>query len=438
MDFTVTVLSNADPGSSSKNNTLSNFTNYINPGLVLGSEPWEVALIYFYCHNQFVNNQNDFLEVSCDLILPQNQQSRTIAYIARPKEYNGIVKPVYYEPAVKEYFPVATTYISSINIQLWTTKEKSNVSYENDLLAGQATVVGLHFRPTNMFSIDHVLRIESDAKKNYMFPNNTCQQFTVELGPEFNFDPNAYNLEVALSSITYKTRFEFDTLEILQFDEKQPDKQVFAFKAPAFTGSTLTQYINYIENDVLKPLKEKSPKPVEIEISFAKSRSNNNKRLYLVAKTTCIIQFPYSMMLNLGERSFTPIKGISFSDAKTAYSYKLKIGPNNTYTFAAPASPFAFFPDLGFIHCDFIQNNIFGNSDAPILKTFPIQQKDIDTDYVTFSVAHPEFYPVCKYDLSFVHFILKDIVGNPLPFLDKNANTVLTLFIRNKNKYMTI
>jgi len=114
---------------------------------------------------------------------------------------------------------------------------------------------------------------------------------------------------------------------------------------------------------------------------------------------------------------------------------KIKLQSEKFYFFDVPINPFAMFPDMAFLHCDFVQPNLVGNSSSPILKSFPIKRHNVD-NYVTFSVTHPEFFPVSKYDLSFVKFELKDIVGNLLPFQNNKSNVIVTIFIRNRNKYL--
>lgn len=436
MDFTITLLSNADSSNAEGINTLSNFSNYIQPPININSYEWEYAVQSMFCHNEFKNAQNDFLEVSCDLTSPLAHQSNTIAFIARPKETDGKIASIYYEPFIKEYFPVATNYISNINIQIWTTKEGSSVSYERDLLGGQPTVVKLHFRRRNMFSTDYVIRVESDKAKNPMYPKNTCQSFWTNLGREFSFDPETSNLEVALSSITYKPQFQMSGdqyVYVHQYNAKDTTKEIFKKKIELFSGVTLKQYISYINDKVLSVFKT-STDPVDIMVDYKVSR-NGKKRLFLVANKKCVIQLPYSVMYNMGERGFIPIEGMSESDASDSYSFKLILGTNQIYEFAAVPDPFAFFPDMGFVYCDFIQGSYIGNGSAPILKSFPISHKAHNMDYHTYSVHNPEYYPLAKYDLSSVHFSIKDITGNLIPFQDLKSNVIITLLIRDRNKY---
>ena len=436
MDFYVLCRSSGEPGKVKSANTLTNFTNLINPGIVIGND-WEVALTSFFCHNQFKHDDGEFIEISCDLIQPLSRQNRTLACVARPFEIDStLVNPVYYEPKIREYFPVAVNYISSINIQLWTIKTGSTLSYEKDLQAGQATVVGLHFRPKTMFSNDFVIRVESDARKNAMFPQNTCQKFTAELGQEFIFNAYNNNIEIALASITYKPKFRMlgeEHLTVFQYNPDNPNAVIYEGKIEPFNGETADQYMTYISN-VLNIFKTTS-QPVNILCSFKQDLATGIRRLYLVANKKCVIQLPYSIMFNLGERNFIPIEGLSQSDAVEKYSYKLILDENTTYNFACPVDPDAFYPDVACLHCDFIQPTLVGNSSQPIIKTFPLEKREKNKNYVTYSTTHPEFYPVSKYDLSFVNFELKDITGKFIPFHDRNSNIIITLLVRNRNKF---
>ena len=123
MDFTVTLISNADTNKKEQNsNTLTNFTNVIIPPFAIGVN-WEVALISFFCHNQFRHEESDFIEIGCNIVSPLTRQNNSLALIARSKETSiSAPKPIFYEPRVREYFPVSTTVIGTVNIQLWTTK----------------------------------------------------------------------------------------------------------------------------------------------------------------------------------------------------------------------------------------------------------------------------------------------------------------------------
>lgn len=438
MDFTITLVSNADTNQKEQSaNTLTNFTNVIIPPFTIGVN-WEVALVSFFCHNQFIHDSADFVEVGCNLVSPLTRQNNSLALIARTQETSKHApKPIFYEPRVREYLPVCTTIIGEVNIQIWTTGEGSGRVFQADLLAGQPSLVKLHFRPRTMYSNDFVVRVESDKNKNKMFPDNTCQSFTAEIGREFNFNPGEQDLEVALSSITYKPKFEMKGdahQRVYQYDVASPKTILYQYDIPAFTGATINDYVSYVNNQVLKPLKNKSKSPVEVTLDYS-APTSGKRRFGLIAEKECVIQLPYSLMFNMGERSFVPQKGISLSDATSAYSYKLQLNHTKKYEFAAPPDPYAFYPDMAFLHCDFIQENVIGNTSAPILKGFPLTHKAHDMNYHTFQVYTPEYYPVSKFDLSTMSFSLKDITGQYVPFQDKNANVIVTMLIRNRNKY---
>jgi len=435
MDFTITLLSNADSRVFQTNttNTLSTFSNYIQPAIPLGGN-WEFALQSFFCHNQFKKKDAELIEIGCDLLSPISRQNEKIAIFARPKETDGQIKSVYYEPSVKNYFPVATNYISNVTVEIWTTKQGSRERNYRDLLGGQPTVVQLHFRPKNMYSPDFVVHVESDKAKNRNYPNNTAVDFRSDIGREFNFNPETSNLEVALSSITYKPEFQMTGelhSKVKQYNLEDTDKVILTKSIKPFSGVSLAQYMDYINKEVVGQFKTADN---EILADFQVSRTEG-KRVKLVSKTKCLIELPYSIMFNLGERSFIPIEGISEKDAGNYYSYKIYLDENHPYVFAAAPNPFAFYPDMAFVYCDFVRNNYIGNKSKPILKSFPINPAQADQDYVTFNVQNPEFYGVSKYDLSSVHFSLKDVSGDNLPFKNLDSNVIITLLIRDRNKY---
>lgn len=438
MSFYVTLLSNdlRSEEFTKTINTLSEFVNTYSPSIILNGK-WEVAVASLFCHNQYSTNKPDFLHVSTNLVLPLESQTNVICTIARPKAFQGKVGHVYYEPLIKEYYPVYMNQISSIKINVKPVNEDFSES-EAKLLAGQPTIVKLHFQQQRMYSPDAVVRIYSKHTDNPGLANNKAYNFYAQLGRQYNFDPDSVDLEVALSSITYQPHFTIKAeqhLKIQQFDIKDNKKEIWSTTVKPFQGSTIQEYETYIQNDVLNQYKN-AKDPVNLLVTVEEDVLGL-KRFTLVTEKPCVIQFPYALMFNMGERNFIPKKGLSEKDATSNYSYKITLNnPNIGYKFQATPDPFAFYPDVGFLYCNFIQYNRIGNTSAPILRAFPISHKNEGINYTTYNCPSPEYFPVSKYDLSNLQFEIRDVAGEYLPFMNANSNVSITLFIRNRNKYI--
>ena len=159
-------------------------------------------------------------------------------------------------------------------------------------------------------------------------------------------------------------------------------------------------------------------------------------RLYIRSNQTIVIQLPYSLMYNMGQRDFVPQEGISRSAAVDEYSFQIEIRAGQRYTFQTTPDPFAFCPLSGFVYCDFIKYNFVGDKSEPLLKEFPLEATNRRNFYVTYSTQNPEYHPLSKFDLSTVQFALRDVTGAPLPFKDKQSNVIITILLRKKTNYM--
>ena len=255
-EFFVYLVSNSLSSTNESYNTLSNFTNnFLNPIVLNNSENWRFALHSIFCNNQFENDQNgDNLKVSCDLISPLENQENTLAIIARKKStFLTDKSKIYFEPDSKEYFIPNTTYINGINIKLHLQSATQSYIEGSRMFSGQPSVVVLHFMKFNMFSPDYIIRINSSKSYNEMYKQNTASHFRATLGRSYNFDPNSGDREVALSSITYQPNFAIDPKKELQlklFDINSPKKQIWEGECVDFKGKTLTEYINYLNDEV--------------------------------------------------------------------------------------------------------------------------------------------------------------------------------------------
>ena len=434
-EFFIYLVSNTEDNY----NTLSNFTNNFSTPILLDNGNWRFALHSMFCHNQFSNDEKgDYLKVSCNLITPLENQDDTLAIIARKKtsvHYQN--NKIFYEPDSKEYFVPNTKFINNIKIQLNLLSSSSNYYTEGaKLLSGQPTVIVLHFMKFNMFSPDFIVRINSSSVYNEMYTKNTASNFRTNLGRSFNFDPESGDREVALSSITYNPEFSLSSEEHLTlklFNADKPDEKIWQGQCEEYVGNNLTDYVNYLNDKVFAKFGSNNK---GLEIICDLKTKEGKEIIELTANKKCVIQLSYPLMFNLGERNFIPKTGISEKAATESYSYKIYLAPTQPYEFQAEPDSGAFFPDMGFVYCDFIKYTNIGEVSAPILKSFPIIHTNEKSGFVTHSVKSLEYYPLSKFDLSNVNFSLRDVSGNLLDFKNKKQNIILTIMIRHQNKDM--
>jgi len=430
-EFYLTLVSNTfNPN---EYNTLSTFSNFFANPICLKSQQWKFGLHSIFCHNQFKNDEDgDYLKVDCDLISPIENQDRCLCIFARPKKENHTTESIYFEPNVKEYFPTNTDRINHIGIKLSLPKANANLP-QAILLSGQPTVIVLHFVRTNMFSPDFVIRINSSKEYNEMYQDNTSNHFRTILGRSFNFDPAEGDREVALSSITYKPEFSLSTTDqtsLYLYDADEPKKLLWDGKFPEYSGSSLNEYVIYLNDKVLSQFSNYDSS-LMILANLKMDSEEATELIHISSNKPCIIELPYALYFNLGERNFIPITGISELED---FSYKIYVSNDKPYVFETSPDPNAFFPSMGFLYCDFITYNNIGDNSAPILKSFPLERTTKTQDFVTYSVKSLEYYPLSKFDLSTMEFSIRDVAGNLLPFKNKNANTMLTIMIRRQNK----
>ena len=446
MGFYITLISN-DPNAIKFNyhNTLSDFTSIL-PNPLSFQGDWRVSLHSFFCHNQFKDDEGDYLKIYCDIINPLYGQDNCIAVVARPKEH-GIHPPkrVFFEPLVREYFKVNRTNVNEIGIKVHAAGDSlAEDTCGIKLLAGQPTVCVLHFEEHTMGSPEYTLRLNSHKSYNKAFDDNTASDFRCQLGSYFNFNPLEGEKEVAVSSITYQPYFNLDSEpQYLRVINPKPPWNPHWHKAiPEFRGSNLDDYIDYLADDVFgddvtNAFKTRNQKfEVFVERTDA-DEDNEKERLQIYTSRYCILEIPYSLLFNMGERTFKVNKNILGYSGVTKHEgnyLRLSLSPSKKYVFEAAPDPYAYYPDMGFLYCDFVTYSCIGNVSAPLLKSFPIKHRENKQNYVTYWAQSKDYYPISKFDLSTVGFSIKDVTGAPMPFMNKDSNVIINLLIRPRNK----
>ena len=415
-------------------NSLTHFENTLQYPIKLGEGKWVVGVKTFFCHNQFKDNKADFLNISCSLITPKQGQINSILQITRPKKKRPkeLNPKIFYEAEIVEFHPVNCTHLSTIEIDIFALNTKFYDDCTNKLYSGQPTILTLEFkRDYPMSNTPEAITVQSIPTANW--PDNTCASFSVDLGPAYTYNPNDGELEVSVSSISYQPQFQLTTedhLEVKIIDPNNPKNVIYKIKVKEFLGNSADSYIFWLNDTVFHAL-SKAPNSPKIECLpnaagiLALSYSNANI-------PQVIIQLPFSMMYNMGERNFVPLDGISRTDASSNYSYQLIIKNESPVTLQVPPNPNAFMPETGFVLCDFAKYTPMGSNLSPIIKVFPMEAHNAKGLYTTYTSKSELYYPVSKYDLSTVRFELVDSTGSPIPFKHKNSIVRITLLLRKK------
>ena len=426
MSFYVTLTSNAN--TEIMYNSLTNFTNIFSEPLKLHGLVWEVGLHSIYCSNQFkesVNRKITFIHILCSIIRQDNNPSQSLAILARPFHTN-----LYHEVKQKQYFPVNSQYLSDIRLKLQFGNKKTSV-INQELLPGQPTIIVLHFRLKNMSSPLCVLHLESHNQLNPRKDSNYTNKFAVELEAPLRFS-SGQNIEVAISDITYQPYFQYsdESHYTIKLYDYRTHEEVWSTIIDPYTGDAnkIYSYVAYIGR--ICDLFNNAPSKPNIT---CRKEGAIIPYLTLLSDQPVEIGLPYSLLFNMGERNFEP---------KYNNEFRIRLAPANTenngivntykeiHKFEANADPTAFYPEMGFVYCDFIKYNIMGESYAPILKAFPIEKKVKDRNYTTYTTESLEFYSISKYDLSVMNFDIRDVTGNFLPFKDNYGNIIITLVFR--------
>lgn len=423
---TDSVFHNAD-----LKNTLLSFENTFGSPLKLQAADWMIALSTLYIHNEFKNSsvleqKPTYLRILCEEISTIGTQELCLGIVGR-KPTSLKAKSIFYEPKNREYFPLSSFMISKLHIKIKVGNSVKPDIPGIKLFSGQPTTIILHFKRRMMAIPQQIIRVESHPRGNDILENNTCQKFSCQLGSALKFDPLAQvDYEIAVSSITYVPNFPLGANVPFRskiYNSKGVLKKLVTHRTP-FSGTNLNDFKIYI-NDILSKF-DKSIRGIEIRIDVVADTG----KIMIVSSKNCELCLPSDLLYNMGLRDFEKQPNrIKYVNDEMRLIIQAGIQWNMD-TFPDYA---AFIPEIGFIYSDFVKTSIVGEQEVPILKSFPIHRNPADRNiYITHSVSVLEFYPLNRFDLSYVSFSVRDITGGLIPFVDKNANFIITMIMRAK------
>ena len=437
LDFSLTLVSSAGENLTAAGgvtNTLVNFTNEINlTEQNIRKGDWEMCMSSFYIHDEFEDYHSNThvkayrVETNIINVWP-NVHSTALAIVPRKhRQKNSKLRGLYYEPINPEYYPLLTTQCSSIQIQI-TPIDKHGSPIKANLLAGQPTILKLHFKNTMYDDTTiRVLKIQSAEPRSIYFPTNTCVEFATEAQAYLALTPKA-NVEYscALNSITYLPAFT------------EGGRQSGPNKLMLVDAATQT----VLKEHSIRPLSEielSSPDEflvyantelgeVDGNLIFGVNPATNKLKLINGTTKAITLRLPMYFIYNLGLRNFKQPNVTLLTDEQL----DITLQPNAEMPFDTTFKANAYTPEVGFIYCDFVESSQVGNTMSPILGSFPI--KDFNQNkYVTFATKNHEWYPLAKFDLSHMKFSLRDVRGQLLPFKNKKANLIMSVLIKRRD-----
>ena len=205
--FFVYLLSNASLDLY-PSNTLSRFKVALtSPLLVNRHHGWKLALSSVSCHNNInLENRNEttYFFVDCNIINPQLNGRRSIGEFALQPFSTKKARRLEESKKTLVYQSLSTDIVDHIEISLKDDKY-------NDLkvLAGQPTVVVLHFKKMPALGQEFVLTIDSRSED---FPENKIDDFRCNFPLEMSMLHDK-TMEVALLSMRYPVRYAEERLE---------------------------------------------------------------------------------------------------------------------------------------------------------------------------------------------------------------------------------
>ena len=432
------ILVSTDFDEKHNRNTLSKFVNYLPRTINVSGGNWCMALDSIYIHNEFKKpdkNEAAYIKVYCEQIRPFGLESQCIAVFAKPDE-NESKKRLYYEPKVKQYFPLNCNLIDDLSISL-LAGTKNKTKSDTEILSGQPTIVTVHFKKRDLNMAYAYVKVESnDETSKNLFPDNTANKFRCTLGNEYKFDPANMDWAIAVKAITYMPDMKSAIKSPFMIQLFNSDKSAHFDKEIEYefneTEGEEYKYVNYLNEIFAKALATAGGKPLIIIDSAVESMG---KKRFITSSMSLYVNLPLALFYNMGIRNFNTIdKGghfIYLKDGNDKSVLCLQLNENVPFYCDVPIDPIAYNPEMGLIYCDFVKPSMLGRGEFPILKAFPLLRSASNkSSYHTHEVNNLQYYPISKYDLSTVEFSLRDISGNLLPFRQETANVIISLAIR--------
>ena len=453
--FYVYIVSSDRGAEHASHNTTVKFTNALPEGLYFDkSKNWSVALQHIQVSNFFGSAKIELINVQCNLVQPSVTQDNTLSLFVRPEYNQQSGRFCYFEPGVKEFFPLATSVISSISISL--TDQRGKLL---KLKEGQPTIVCLHFKNTMAGKDRFVIRVKSSDDSG-----GSADDFRATLPPMLSADSQK-KWAVGLNSFIFKGRFKqheyngHPKIYIRSWEERVKSGPKQNKNKPELSGNNLgASAFEPAEDDA----SSSSDDEIEIEtinhevdeIAFSVEHFLNNEKMFLAFKSA-LSKHKFASALGSSENfikiRMNPMSGrVSFSVQRhTEISIPLQLAsmlgffrpPSSDGTIVATLRPYEelqferpmncnfWVPNSLFIYANFINFSPIGSVESPVLKIVPIKEIPEPDEYGRFEAKHLELHRVIFSQLSNLRFQIRRVDGAPITF-DSNFPSEILLSLQ--------
>ena len=410
-------LNSSDSLGHFESNTTSTFTNSLEKALILPqSQGWVVCLHSLFSSNLLIDNSKIFVKIHTSIISPTYGTEKVIALCTRRRLNYQANRIIQFEPRNKEYYPVVSSVIASIDIQL---TDNQNTALRLGL--GQSTLVILEFKKMERKK-EFIIRVDSrdDA---YGVANN----FQAQLPPMLSIDPTR-KWSVSLNSIIYDGKFRqvppgtADPSISIKMDPLQMDSQIMFIvdrqDSTYFEQLSSNDDLFYKFSLLLNKFTGKDYNNGENFSPFVALRRNVTTNIFSFrSKYDTILKLPYTWAIMLGCTKLPDKDG----------QVTILVTPNKDVKFAQPMNYNAWVPNVMLLYVNCIEYSCIGHISAPILRAIPTPQISNETIYHTYEPQMLEAHKVTYSQLSNLQFQLCKIDGLPVLFTDERQNVIISL-----------
>lgn len=443
-------LNSSDINRNFQENSTTKFTTTLGEVIHLPQhENWRVALSSIYFSNQFVRDTSLFVTVQTSIIQPTFNQGKDLAVCIRKESNSSAVYDTtkenefnFFEPIKKEFFPLATSHLSSIDISL-TSKggEQLTLGY------GQPTLVVLEFKRIMEDANEFIVRFDSSDDVS-----GSSANFTAKVPPLLSINPQN-RWKVSLNSIIYNGEFaqlppqtatDGNYLEMSYFTAKARKKQ----KLEAEKAQSSNRVV-----------KAKTVKPTVVRVPLIGNIFESNEELFQNVKLSLDRStyeafsgankklFTFSRISTNGKLTFTPTINGRFSiphawgallgstrrpqdDGRIYYQLTGK----EDFSFEVPIDYKIWVPHFMLLYANFIDYTTIGSVQAPILRSIPLsRESNSQNEYRIYEPPSDELHSVSYSQLRDLQFQLRTISGMPIEFKHSNQKVIISLKFMKTN-----
>ena len=373
-------------------------------------------------NNNYATNIPKFIKVSMAEINPSLSGvglNRNIAVIPFSPQNN---KDFFYEPAIKEYYPLVLSNLTRISLEIYDEGEGLAPRVLN-LQNGRPTLVKLKFKkmtPSSSF----VLHVTSEDSRS-LYPANNPSEFRVQMPSAVPLPGDSY--EVALMTLHYPKMINVNSC----FKNKKNYWFQFVVPRPAIEGGTMYRK-KYFDGEPIRSIEDvmnHMNRQGEVVLGsriFTISSAERTKHTIIRSKKE--MQFQMSPMLAY------VLMGAHVGRGEKAMEWFFD--PSTTANTSFHASDIArSFPQMMFVHADIVSPTIMGGCHSRILKfIYNLDKNCGEHTHATYNSHHLDFVDAASGNLRSMHIQLRDSDGELIKFED-GGTTRATLLYRMKHVF---